>query len=86
MAMWEYSLTSDFSTLATFVRVQLTLSLVKGHSQLGSRSWTTRSLAMAVEAPIRMASTTAISTRNRVLDLMGEPPFEFDLFWSFFFP
>jgi hypothetical protein len=28
MAMCEYSLTSDFSTFATFLRVQLTLSLV----------------------------------------------------------
>ena len=53
-----------FIDLATFVRVQLTLSRVKGHSQFGNRSWTTRSLAMAVEAPIRMASTTVISTRE----------------------
>ena len=38
IAMWENSLTSDLSTFATFVRVQLTLSRVKGHSQFGSRS------------------------------------------------
>jgi hypothetical protein len=75
IAMWENSLISDFSTFATCVRVQLTLSRVKGHSQFGSRSWTTRSLAMAVEAPIRMTSTIVNSTRRSDLDLMDEPPF-----------
>jgi hypothetical protein len=75
IAMWVNSLTSDFPAFATFVRVQLTLSRVKGHSQLGSRTWTTRSLAMAVEAPIRMTSTTVNSTRRSDLDLMDEPPF-----------
>jgi len=68
------------SAFATFVRVQLTLSRVKGHSQFGNRSWTTRSLAMAVEAPIRMTSTIVKSTRRIDLDLMDEPPFEFALF------
>ncbi len=38
MAMWENSLTSAESALATFFRVQLTLSRVKGHSQFGNRS------------------------------------------------
>lgn len=74
-AICEYGLTSALSALATLMRVQLTLSWVKGHSQLGSRSSTTLSLAIAVEAPIRMASTTVISTRRRDLDLMDEPPF-----------
>jgi hypothetical protein len=75
IAMWENSLTSDFSAFATFVRVQLTLSRVKGHSQFGSMTWTTRSLAMAIEAPIRMTSTIVNSTRRSDLDLMDEPPF-----------
>jgi hypothetical protein len=77
VAMWEYSLTSTFSVFTTFVRVQLTLSLVKGHSQFGSRSCTVLTLAMAVDAPIRMTSSTVISTRSVDLDLMGEPPFQF---------
>jgi hypothetical protein len=80
IAMWVNSLTSDFPAFATFVRVQLTLSRVKGHSQLGSRSWTTRSLAMAVEAPIRMTSTIVNSTRRSDFDLMDEPPFQFVVF------
>lgn len=78
--MWVYSLTSDFPAFATFVRVQLTLSRVKGHSQFGSMTWMILSLAIADEAPIRMASTTAISTRTRDLDFMDRPPFQFELF------
>jgi hypothetical protein len=62
------------------VRVQLTLSRVKGHSQFGSMTWMIRSLAMAVEAPIRMTSTIVNSTRRIDLDLMDEPPFRFELF------
>jgi hypothetical protein len=80
IAMWVNSLTSDFPAFATFVRVQLTLSRVKGHSQFGSMTWMILSLAMAVEAPIRMTSTTVNSTRRIDLDLMDEPPFEFELF------
>jgi hypothetical protein len=77
IAMWVYSLTSDFPAFATFVRVQLTLSRVKGHSQFGSMTWMILSLAIADEAPIRMAITTAISTSTRDLDFMDRPPFQF---------
>jgi len=75
--MWVNSLTSDFPAFATFVRVQLTLSRVKGHSQFGSMTWMILSLAMAVEAPIRMTSEIVISTRRSDFDLMAEPPFQF---------
>ena len=78
--MWEYSLTSTFSVFTTFVRVQLTLSRVKGHSQFGSMSCTVRTLAIADEAPIRMTSITVISTRSRILDLMENLLFELKLF------
>ncbi|OPY11602.1 MAG: hypothetical protein A4E67_00181 [Syntrophaceae bacterium PtaB.Bin038] len=76
VAIWVYSLTSAFSVFTTFVRVQLTLSRVKGHEQSGSVSWTTLSLAMADEAPIRIERTTVISKSMRDLDLMDKPPFQ----------
>ncbi len=80
VAMWEYSLTSTFSVLTTCVRVQLTLSRVKGHSQFGSMSCTVRILAIADVAPIRMTSITVISTRSGDFNLMGKPPFQFEIF------
>ena len=80
IAMWVNSLTSDFPAFATLVRVQLTLSRVKGHSQFGSMTWMIRSLAIADEAPIRMASITAISTRKCDLDFMEYLLFNFHYF------